>query len=217
MGITERKKREKEMRKKQIQDAAMSIFMNKDFKSVTIEDIANKAELSPATLYLYFKNKYELYASLHLMYLEDLHDQIEEVYENESLTVEEKIIRFKDAMYYAFRNNPTLLKIIFNIQLYNVLPSLDPILLKKLNNVARSFMNMMAAVYEEGVELDKFKEGHGMLHADILWAIFSGLVVWEEAKRQISPRKSFLKPTLDRAFDIFCWGIKKNEKSETKA
>jgi AcrR family transcriptional regulator len=207
MGITERKKREKELRKKQIQDAALAVFMNKDFNSVTIEDIANKAELSPATLYLYFKNKYELYASLHLMYLEDLHDHIEEVYENESLTVEEKIVRFKDAMYFAFRNNPTLLKIIFNIQLNDVLPSLDPILLNKLNGVARRFMNMMAAVYEEGVKLGKFEEGHGMLHADILWATFSGLVVWEEVKRHISPKKNFLKPTLDRAFDIFCRGI----------
>jgi len=211
MGIVERKKREKEMRKKQIQDAAMSVFMNKDFHSVTIEDIANKAELSPATLYLYFKNKYELYASLHLMYLEDLHDHIEEVYENESLTVEEKIVRFKDAMFFAFRNNPTLLKIIFNIQLNDVLPSLDKKLLNNLNRVARSFMNMMAAVYDEGVKQGKFKEGHGMVHADILWAIFSGLVVWEEAKKQIDPKKNFLKPTLDRAFDIFYWGIKKEE------
>ena len=113
MGIAERKKREKELRKKQIQDSAMAVFTNKDFNSVTIEDIAKKAELSPATLYLYFKNKDDLYASLHLMYLEDLHDQIEEVYENDSLTVEEKIIRFKDAMYFSFRNNPMLLKIIF--------------------------------------------------------------------------------------------------------
>ena len=208
MGITERKKREKELRKKQIQDAALSVFMNKDFNAVTIEDIANKAELSPATLYLYFRNKYELYASLHLMYLEELHVLAEEVYENTSLTVEDKIVRFKDAMYFAYRNNPTLLKIIFNTQLNDVLPSLDPVLLQKLNSVARSFMNMMADVYGQGVKSGRFKEGNGMCHADILWAMFSGLVIWEEAKRQIAPKKNFLKPTLDRAFDIFCRGIK---------
>lgn len=210
MGIAERRKREKEMRKKQIQDAAMAVFMNKDFHSVTIEDIANKAELSPATLYLYFKNKYELYASLHLMYVEDLHDQIATVYEDDTLSVEEKIIHFKDAMYNAFKNNPILLKIIFHIQLYDVLPSLNGELLKELNRVARNFMNMMASTYEEGVKLGKFKEGQGIVHADILWAIFSGLVVWMEAKRQVDPQKDFLKPTLDRAFDIFYWGIKKN-------
>ena len=208
MGIAERKKREKEMRKRLIQDAAMSVFMNKDFHSVTIEDIANEAELSPATLYLYFKNKYELYASLHLIYLEDLHDQIETVYEDDALSVEEKIVRLKDAMYNAFENNPILLKIIFHIQLYDVLTSLDKKLLNRLNRVARSFMNMMASIYDEGVKQGKFKEGNGMLHADILWAIFSGLVVWEEAKKQIDPKKDFLKPTLDRAFNIFYWGIK---------
>lgn len=62
---------------------------------------------------------------------------------------------------------------------------------------------MMTAVYDEGVKLEKVKEGNGMDRADILWAIFSGLVVWEEAKKRINPGKNFLKPTLDREFDIF--------------
>ncbi|MGD8716979.1 MAG: TetR/AcrR family transcriptional regulator [Desulfobacterales bacterium] len=214
MGIAERKKREKkileEMRRKQIQEAAMTVFLDKDFDSATVEEIADRCELSPATLYLYFKNKQELYASLHLMYLEDLHDAIEDVYKNASLSVEEKIMELKNAMYKTFQCNPVLLKIIFHVQLYNVLPNLDKKLLDELNRIARSFMKMMAAIYEEGVSLGKFKTGHSMMHADILWATFSGLVVWEEAKRQIAPTKDFLKATLDRAFDIFFWGIKKD-------
>jgi AcrR family transcriptional regulator len=176
----------------------------------TVEEIADRCELSPATLYLYFKNKQELYASLHLTYLEDLHDSIEAVYKNETLSVEEKIEALKNAMYKTFQCNPVILKIIFHVQLYNVLPHLDKKLLDELNRIARSFMNMMAAIYEEGVSQGKFKKGHPMMHADILWAIFSGLVVWEEAKRQIAHQKDFLKATLDRAFDIFCWGIQKS-------
>jgi hypothetical protein len=70
-------------------------------------------------------------------------------------------------------------------------------------------MTMIADVYEEGVRQGKFREGHGMAHADIIWSIFTGLVIWEESKRRISPRKDFLKSSLDRAFDIFCQGIKK--------
>ena len=44
MGIAERKKREKELRRKQIQDAAIAVFMKKDFHSVTIEDIVKQAK-----------------------------------------------------------------------------------------------------------------------------------------------------------------------------
>ena len=85
----------------------------------------------------------------------------------------------------------------------------------ELNRVARNFINMMVIVYDEGVKLEKFKEEHGMVHADISWAIFSDLVVWEEVKKQIDLKKNFLKPTPDRAFDIFLWGIKKEEEKDT--
>ncbi len=40
-----------------------------------------------------------------------------------------------------------------------------------------------------------------------LWALFSGLVLWEESKRSLDPRKDFLKPTMDVAFEIFARGI----------
>ena len=69
MGIKERKKREREMRRQQIMIAAKRIFTQKGYEKSTMEDIAREAELSPGTLYLYFKSKDELYASLCLRVL----------------------------------------------------------------------------------------------------------------------------------------------------
>jgi hypothetical protein len=40
--------------------------------------------------------------------------------------------------------------------------------------------------------------------------MFSGLVLWEESKRIINPKKDFLKSTLSLAFDVFARGIKKS-------
>ena len=64
MGIQERKKRERERRRQQIMVAAKNVFAQKGFNKATMEDIAKEAELSPGTLYLYFKNKEELYKAL---------------------------------------------------------------------------------------------------------------------------------------------------------
>jgi AcrR family transcriptional regulator len=69
MGIQERKERERERRRQQIIVAAKRAFSEKGFNRATMEDIAREAELSPGTLYLYFKNKDELYASLSLRIL----------------------------------------------------------------------------------------------------------------------------------------------------
>ncbi len=66
MGIQERKQRERERRRQQIIVAAKRVFSEKGYSKSTMEDIAKEAELSPGTLYLYFKNKDELYASLSL-------------------------------------------------------------------------------------------------------------------------------------------------------
>jgi AcrR family transcriptional regulator len=66
MGTRERRERERENRRSQILNAAKEIFMSKGFRAATMEDIAQKVELSPGTIYTYFKNKEELYVALNL-------------------------------------------------------------------------------------------------------------------------------------------------------
>ncbi len=80
MGIQERKRRERKRRRRQIMTAARKVFSIKGFTKTTMEDIAREAELSPGTLYLYFKNKEELYASLSVEILEHLHNRLKRVY-----------------------------------------------------------------------------------------------------------------------------------------
>ena len=60
MGISERKEREREQRRNDIIDAAESIFFFQGVANSTMEDIAEKAELSKGTLYLYFKSKEDI-------------------------------------------------------------------------------------------------------------------------------------------------------------
>jgi AcrR family transcriptional regulator len=61
MGIQERKEREKEHRREEILDAAQEVFFRKGLLPATMDDIAEEAELSKATLYLYYKSKEDLY------------------------------------------------------------------------------------------------------------------------------------------------------------
>jgi AcrR family transcriptional regulator len=64
MGIIERKEREKEMRREEIIDAAQEIFFTKGIANATMDEIAEKAELSKGTLYLYYKSKEDLYLAV---------------------------------------------------------------------------------------------------------------------------------------------------------
>ncbi len=60
MGITERKKRERDVRRQMILDSARDIILEHGVESVRMSEIARECELSKATLYLYFKNKESL-------------------------------------------------------------------------------------------------------------------------------------------------------------
>ena len=64
MGITERKKREKERRKEEILDAAETLFFSREYDDVSMDGIATIAELNKATIYLYFKNKDTLFSAI---------------------------------------------------------------------------------------------------------------------------------------------------------
>ena len=64
MGIAERKEREREQRRKDIINAAEHIFFSRGFDNATMDEVADMAELSKGTLYLYFKSKEDLQFAL---------------------------------------------------------------------------------------------------------------------------------------------------------
>ncbi len=72
MGIAERKAREKEEMRQRILDAAMSLFLTEGYERVSIRNIADKIEYSPATIYLYFKDKAELFCAVQEMGFKEL-------------------------------------------------------------------------------------------------------------------------------------------------
>jgi AcrR family transcriptional regulator len=79
MGISERKARDKQAMKKRILATAMKLFLDEGFGNVSIRRIAAKIEYSPATIYLYFKDKDEILFALHTAGFEELYKRQQEV------------------------------------------------------------------------------------------------------------------------------------------
>ena len=65
MAIEDRKQREKEQMRRLILDTAREIFLEKGYYQTSIRNIADKIEYSPGTIYLYFKEKDEIFYDLH--------------------------------------------------------------------------------------------------------------------------------------------------------
>ncbi len=65
MGIKERKERQKTEMRESILDASLKLFTEEGYENVTMRKIADKIEYSVGTLYLYFKDKGEIFFELH--------------------------------------------------------------------------------------------------------------------------------------------------------
>lgn len=208
MGIKERKEREKERRRQQIMVAAKRVFSIKSFSKATMEDIAKEAELSPGTIYLYFKNKDELFASLSLRVLHYMRNRLESVYNEKDIEPEQKIEAMMEALYEVYQFDPLVLVNMFHLQSSETLKNLSPSLLSNILELSRSSFSSMSKIFKEGIKKGVFIDRHPIALADIVWSIFSGVVLWEGSKRLIDSKKDYIKSTLEIAFEIFSQGIK---------
>jgi len=69
-----RREREKQQRRNAIIKAAENVFFARGYDNVTMDEIANEAEVNKALLYYYFKNKEALFSAVNLCGVQILHE-----------------------------------------------------------------------------------------------------------------------------------------------
>jgi AcrR family transcriptional regulator len=207
MGIAERKDREKRQRRARIMNAAKKVFTDKGFGGATMEEIAQEAELSPATLYLYFNNKNDLFASLNLSMLRFLVARMEEVRDEPDLSHPERVTRLADALYRVYENDPLILLNVLHMQSTKALAGLAPATLTEIKDLSARSLRAMAHIFQTGIDQGAFEDFKAIALADVVWGVFTGLVLWEEAKHVLDPGKDFLRPTLETALQIVARGV----------
>jgi len=209
MGIYERKQREKENRRKEIIKAARKVFSNKRFNAATMEEIALQAELSPGTLYLYFKNKEELHTILSIEILKYMADEIQKVL-HQDLTVENKIERFQDVFIKVYEYDSNILINLFHLQSGETLKNLSDDVLKQIKIYSVLAHGAIVEVVKKGISEGIFIDEHPAALADVLWATYAGVVLWVDSKRLLNDEKDFVKSTLKTAFKVIRKGLNKN-------
>lgn len=111
MGISERRQREKEQRKTEIIDAAECLFFSRSYEDVTMNGIAREVELNKATIYLYFKNKETLFATIVLRGIHILEEKYLECMEKQAPGIV-KVALMGQAYYQFSQEYPDYLRLI---------------------------------------------------------------------------------------------------------
>lgn len=92
-------------RRSEILDAAKQVFLAHDFAAVTIDEIAEAAGFSRATIYLYFKSKQEVYTGVLLRDLDRMISGLTEAL-NRADTVRNNLYRMSTSYMNFFRIHP---------------------------------------------------------------------------------------------------------------
>lgn len=206
MSGLDRREREKQMRRRHIMEAARAVFAARGFASATMEQIAQRADYKPGTLYLYFKNKHELYASLTTELMEHLSSRFRQWASDAGVGPMEKLDQLPGLMVEIYDHDPTVLVALFRLQASQGLKQLEDETIAELNLYAAKAMDDIASVFRAAIDNGDMRPHHPNALADSVWAIFTGMVLWEESKRFFNPRKEYLQSTLELAIQLFVRG-----------
>ncbi|MCF8069515.1 MAG: TetR/AcrR family transcriptional regulator [Desulfobacterales bacterium] len=142
-----RSRESKQERLNDILYAAKTVFVKKRYENATIREIARRARVTPATIYLYFKNKDELFGTI----LEDVQVNLNQVLVNASETPGSIFDRFF-----------TILKAYFEYTLHEEEPYLlevriadleiSPVLRRRLEHNHLKTYKIIISVAKEGIE-----------------------------------------------------------------
>ena len=182
----QRRTREKNQRIQSILEAAQRVFFSKGYLKSTMDEIAMEAEVTKPTVYLYFKAKDDLFFTLMLPLMDDIHRQLEKA--EESLATG----KIKDggslikalfrAFYHGYKTSPETFGIIQLFQQQRLMSELKPDVRAALNDKGRINFDLSRRLLTRGMELGLIKKVNVYEIADVIWALIVGVIQLEDIK-----------------------------------
>ena len=217
---SERKRRRREENKKFILKAAERVFARKGYGTTTVDDIAEEAQFSKATLYKYFRSKGEIFLEVILNSFEEAHQKIEKIF-LQSIRAEEKLMKLIHyiASYYHKKKNISRILFMEKAAIGRIL-SVDP--KEQLSPSYRhpkipaefkakmeDIHNIICEVIREGVRSGEFRN----LNVEDAAFIFGALLRGFHFRGPIYDREYKVNETTKLIHSFFLYGIKKDRKT----
>jgi AcrR family transcriptional regulator len=117
---------EHEKRRREILGKALEVFEDEGFENITIQKIADRCGITRTTLYIYFKNKKEIFNYSIKQLLGEVEAIILDVKKDMELNSIHKIIKVLTVIIEKFEENRRLLKVILDYLLYLSKSDTDP-------------------------------------------------------------------------------------------
>jgi TetR/AcrR family transcriptional regulator len=177
VGITERKEREKEHRKEEILDAAQKVFFEKGLATATMDEIAEAAELSKGTLYLYYKSKEDMYLAVMMRGMEVLYKVYEPIVASEDSTIQ-KLVKFGDTYKEFFCSHRNFFRMFHFLQAPYFHKQVSEEMRQACSVESRKMWDLVIGLLRRGMEEGAFRSDLNPVEvAIILWSSATALLL----------------------------------------
>lgn len=186
----------------------MAIYKEEGYHAITMEKIAERCEISRASLYLYFKNKDEILINAIVDHMEYFTDLLEDLYKSRERLKDNLLRELWGRFIDFYEKEPET----FNASLYfqnsEMILNLPEDLRNSIDESGSRVVSLQHKIIEYGVKAGLFIECNPMTLAEVIWTSFLGIIQLEQSKQVLSHKRHF-EATRDLALDVLSRGVVK--------
>jgi TetR/AcrR family transcriptional regulator len=150
----DRKEREREIRRKDIIDAAERLFFSEGYENVKMNNIAEEAEMARGTLYQYFKNKDDIYAAIAIRGAKMINEMFNELLSKDQTGIE-KMRSVCESYYDFYKKYPGYYNAYYHSGMFEVEGSPT---LKKLRKIRKISFQVAVNAVKQGINDGSLRE-----------------------------------------------------------
>jgi len=165
---------EHEQRRKKILEKALTVFMDDGFENATFQKIADRCGITRTILYLYFKNKREIFTYSIKQLLLSVEENINQIITDKSLNSIDKIIKIMTAIFDLVEKNQQLLCVVLDYLLHISKGDADPE--TKVRRRTLKFRRILSSLLIEGIKSKEIKKVDIKLSSDYLYSFIESAI-----------------------------------------
>ena len=179
-------------------------------------NVAKEAELSSATVYLYFKRKEELYASLSLRVLQYLLIRMEHINKEDNSPPEKRLENLKNALLDTYNFDPLVFINMLMLQSSEAFQQFSYEIIMEIKVLAIKILQEIVETLKYSLNKKVLADHNPVVLSGILWSLFSGIILREEIKKVVYEKEEQINANFKMAFDIFFKRLKAPQSLCTK-
>lgn len=165
---------EHDKRKQEILQKALDVFIDEGYEDVTFQKIADKCGITRTTLYIYFKNKREIFLWSIKQLTESLEAQLLKVVKNDNISTKESLKQIFKIIIKVCQANPKLFTVLLSYLMQLQKSGVNP------NEIVRrrviKIRHILCIVLIRGMKNGEVKKVNLKAATEMLYSIFESAI-----------------------------------------